>query len=1005
MKANVKILIIICLLFLVGTVAAKIPDKVTITSDKTYLTANGVDQSTITVSVSNTTPGFSGPIVGAGVNFSVLDPALGTFTPIIAITDTNGKATSLFKVKTKSGFAAIRADVSYSNTTGSYNNFTLFTQKIDHDKAHDAAFSHPLESPVGTNVSFNISFTDRYGNPIDQIINPGQQHTINLHVHGSTPDDCGFVGYRHDILSLPLDINGNASVMVHLSSGAGPNSVTMEPFEEITTPVPRIITSISTEPFYIEQNFNPDFPPQVPADNEKKFSIIYTVLDKFRNPASQQWVWVNTSVAGEETLFKSDTLGHISISYGPRSTIGIINITATAVNNKTITVSHEVEFTSTAATTMVLTANPEFMPSRDVDPLIKSFITATVTDIMGNPVDNETVTFSLGAGDYPGGPYNVTSLPSLPITSAITDANGHATVQFIPGSFSTNSSNVSYSATATGTCTITALWNTNPKNVLVTWKNYPYLSVQTAVNPQTVEVNKTVDVTISLKADGWAMQPKPIDVDLIIDNSNSMAWDTPSRISQATTAANSFVNTLNSTRDQAGLVSFGSSTTLAQSLTNNFPAVKTKIGALSGNGGATQLRKATYTAIKDLKTNARSSAVKAVILVTDGEWNKDGNPLGIGYGFDGSTADWPGNAVSFSAYQYYSDLGGGSYKKSLVPVPNGGSYWDATRGVDVASTTDSNEWHYENAENSEQNLSVYAKKNGIRIYAITFAHKPVSGCTGALDIMAKSTGGFYAHAPDGTALSQIYANISGELNDTAGVNTAMVTDFKNVNVTGFSVPGADVYDYVPNSTTSTKILWQDGVTNVTNQSANWAADKKLDFTIGTMKVGQTWVATFRLKAKKSGSIDVFGTNSALFFNNGSETLTLPHTFLTVVPNPNTTGFAHQTIDVSSSCPVQAQQTFILPITWTTTYTGPAGTISDEVIYISETGAHVPFYQGSYPVNGDTIITRSAQFDMRTVAQGNYAIQVFTKAGLAAATSQSCGNYTFSKKNVKYIKLE
>ena len=994
MKANVKIIIIICLLFLVGTVAAKIPDKVTITSDKTYLTASGVDQSTITVSVSNTTPGFSGPIVGAGVNFSVLDPTLGTFTPIIAITDTNGKATSIFKVKTKSGFAIIRADVSYTDATGTYNNFTLYTQKIDHDKAHDAAFSHPLEGPVGTNVSFNISFTDRYGNPLDQIINPGQQHAINLHVHGPTPDDCGFVGYGHDILGLPLDTNGKVSVMVKLSSGAGPNSVTMDPFEEIVTPVPRIITSISTEPFYIEQNFNPDFPPQVPADNVKKFSIIYTVFDKFRNPASQQWVWVNTSVPGEESLFKSDTLGHIAISYGPRSTIGIINITATAVNNKTITLSHEVEFTNTAATTMVVTANPECMPSLDINPLITSDITAAVTDVLGNPVANEIVTFSMGTVEYPEGPYNVTFSPSLSKNSTLTDAEGLATVQFIPGSFSPVNR-----TSSTGKCTITATWNTTyKKDITVIWKNYPYLSVRTGVNPQTIAVNDTVDVTISLKGDGYAMGPKPIDAVMCTDRSGSMLLNGTDNIKDdrmvlAMNAAKIF-NAKMGSHDRVGLISFGDNTGTSgwaelregksnqywaaywvgrdyksngdPSWTNDNTYIATNYKGNPKNYGTTQyasidqnlslfrdtvnesiekmvpaggtpMREGLYRAVKMQNDYPRAGAVKAVILLTDGAWNTGGDPQG-------------GN--------WFPDVGTGS-------------------------------------------VITWAKDSNVAIYTIRLG---TEASETELKSYAYETNGKYYNAPTADDLASIYADIAVDLIKDAGVNTAMVTDFKNVSVTNVSVSGADVYDYVYNSTTSTKIKWQDGVTNVTDQSTDWA-DKKLDFTIGTIKIGETWVATFRLKAKKSGSIDVFGTNSALLFNNGNDTLTLPHTFLTVVPNLNTTGFAHQTIDVSSSCPVQVQPTFILPITWTTTYTGPAGTISDEVIYISETGAHVPFYQGSYSVNGDTLITRSAQFDMRTVPQGNYAIQVLTKAGLAAATSQSCGNYTSSKNNVTYIKLE
>ncbi len=81
---------------------------------------------------------------------------------------------------------------------------------------------------------------------------------------------------------------------------------------------------------------------------------------------------------------------------------------------------------------------------------------------------------------------------------------------------------------------------------------------------------------------------------------------------------------------------------------------------------------------------------------------------------------------------------------------------------------------------------------------------------------------------------------------------------------GSRSPGLRYTIMIPNSTSSTRIVWQDGVTNVTNQSADWNLDNKLDFTIGTIKVGETWEATFRLKVKQSGSIDVFGANSSRF---------------------------------------------------------------------------------------------------------------------------------------------
>jgi hypothetical protein len=1001
MRAKAGILLIICLLLLVGTVGAAvgIPDTAIITSDKSYLTANGVDQCTITVSVTNTTTN-PGPVVGAKVNFYVLDPALGIINfPFNVSTDTNGKATRIFYVKTKSGNADIRANVSYLSVPGVYN-FT--TQKIDHDKAHFAIFSHPLEGNVGANVPFNISFTDYYGNPIDQIINSGQQHTINLHVHGPTPDNCSFVGYGHDIISRSLDTNGTVSGMVKLSDGAGPNSITMDPFEEILTPVPRIITGISTEPFYIEQIFNPDSPAQVSADGASKFSIIYTLFDKFRNPVSQQEVWVNTSIAGEEQKFKSDTQGQIIITYGPRVTIGEINITAKAVSNNTVTKSKMVEFLSTAATTMVLTANPEHMPSRDVDSLITSDITATVMDVMGNPVENETVTFSLGAVGYPSGPVNET----LPLSSLIaplivkTDENGHAKVQFIPGSFSKNSTDLNYDSTATETRTIIALWNTTSKNILVTWKNYPYLSVKTSVNPQTIAVNDTVDVTISLKADGSKLQPLPIDAVLCTDRSGSMLYDNPDRMYEVREAGKVFVDQMNVSRDYLGLVTFGWSgaisspginvglqgqrnniystpvtysdwATLDRNLSNGFPAVKTSLDKIVPDG-YTSMRLAIYKSVKELSSSrGRPGSVKAIILLSDGDYNYYGDPLARGTGSTNS-ASW-----------YYTSYG----NKDLNPD------------------------YYQFSDVSNQNMSVYAKNNGIKIYSIAFADSVSAGGRKTLRTLAESavladgSNGSYYEA-SATNIESVYKAIAIDLGNLSGVNTTMQTDFSHVNVTGVSIPGAQVYDYVYNSTASTKITWQDvpKVTNVTNQTNDWA-DQKLNFTIGTMKLGQTWEATFRLKVKRSGSIDVFGPGSALYFNNGAETLTLPHTFLSVVPDLNVTGFGLQTIAVSSTCPVQVQQTFILPITWTTTYIGPPNTISDEVLYISESGAHVPFYHGSYPVSGDSILTRSAQFDMRTVPPGNYSIQVISKSNLVTATSQSCDNYNYNAKGVTFIKLD
>ena len=305
---------------------------------------------------------------------------------------------------------------------------------------------------------------------------------------------------------------------------------------------------------------------------------------------------------------------------------------------------------------------------------------------------------------------------------------------------------------------------------------------------------------------------------------------------------------------------------------------------------------------------------------------------------------------------------------------------------------------------SEQNMSIYAKDNNIRIYSIAFGNTITSGGKTTLSVLANATGGKY-YVASATDITDIYTAIAGDLKDTAGVNASMVTDFQNVNVTGVSLPGAQVYDYVYNSTASTKIGWQNGVTNVTDQTADWISDNKLDFTIGTIKVGQQWNATFRLKVKKPGSVDLFGIGSSLIFNNGTETLNLPHTFFTAVLNLNATGFEHQEIDIVSSCPVQAQNSPIIPITWDVVYTGGETDIYEVANYIDESGAHVPFYHGGYHVTGSSTTTRSTQFDMRTVPAGSCNIEVRTyTAANAASTSMPCGSYQYSTKGTTFIQL-
>ena len=97
---------------------------------------------------------------------------------------------------------------------------------------------------------------------------------------------------------------------------------------------------------------------------------------------------MNTSL-GESQLFKTNSSGMVKTTYGPKIRTDLINITATAVDSISegvyATTSQPVEFTSLEPVMMVMTANPQFLPSWDVPGGATSTIKAVVMDRYGNP--------------------------------------------------------------------------------------------------------------------------------------------------------------------------------------------------------------------------------------------------------------------------------------------------------------------------------------------------------------------------------------------------------------------------------------------------------------------------------------------------------------------------------------------------------------------------------------------------------------------------------------------
>ncbi|MDN7025480.1 VWA domain-containing protein, partial [Methanoculleus sp. FWC-SCC1] len=499
--------------------------------------------------------------------------------------------------------------------------------------------------------------------------------------------------------------------------------------------------------------------------------------------------------------------------------------------------------------------------------------------------------------------------------------------------------------------------------------NYPYLSVETSVSPETVAVNGTIDTTIRLRGDGWALQPDPIDVVLVIDRSGSMRYTdvSPSRLGAAQSAALTFIDQMSSVRDRVGLVSFSSSTTRDDDLTCSFETVKSDINSLSPNG-ATQLRRAIYEAILMEQEQGRAEAVKAVVVLTDGDWNYDGSPIGHGKGYPANSSwayTFSGSSLEPDHYRYYDGLGG-----TLK--------WKYTWGGNYLYCTDG-EW-------TNQNMSRFADANGVKLYTITFAYNPSTTVRDTMRVLANATGGFYEHATDGTQLTDIYRRIAGELKVEAGVNTTMDVCFENVEVNGTPKNGADVFDYVYAEDYSTRICsyrtYPNGTTvdmfpeYTRSDAQNWTGENPvLHFDVGTVRLNQTWETTFRLKVLADGNINVFGSGSTIIFNDGTDTLDLPDLFITAIPDLNNTGVETGSLDIANlRCTGSGPYLDFLPLAWDLTYTGADEVTED--IYCQNDGVSWIYAASKTPeMAGGTTITENYLLDVRHLPPGTYTVRV------------------------------
>jgi hypothetical protein len=313
----------------------------------------------------------------------------------------------------------------------------------------------------------------------------------------------------------------------------------------------------------------------------------------------------------------------------------------------------------------------------------------------------------------------------------------------------------------------------------------------------------------------------------------------------------------------------------------------------------------------------------------------------------------------------------------------------------------------------------YSRDSGAKLYVIGLG--VTSGYQTILTNYATQGNGKYYNAPNSSQLAQIYHEIAGELKTEAGVDTTAEMDMQTLTLNGESIPGIDALTYI-NDTVPTEAPGSTWIHkfNVTHTSLNytfsqtpeWNLNQKLTFDvtrIGTIHINESWETNVRFKLLKMGNIELFnGTSSCIKFNDtqstGTNQLCLPN--VSVIGQPNwSVSFTTQTIKLNNlRSTATGELTNELPLSWDTTYTGNA-TVTEQFYYMQNgAGGWVKFGEISGITKGVT--ASNTVLPITSLPPGGYQIKVYATASDApddtitlpdAITLGGAGKY--------YIKLE
>lgn len=147
-----------------------------------------------------------------------------------------------------------------------------------------------------------------------------------------------------------------------------------------------------------------------------------------------------------------------------------------------------------------------------------------------------------------------------------------------------------------------------------------FVRLEKNVAPAILQAGQELTVTLTLSADesacGTEQIEKPLDIVLVIDNSDSMEWN--SKLEEAKGAAIAFVDEMDLTTGRIAVARFDSTAELLEPLSSDPLTIKSTINSLD-TGGGTHIHEGLRVAYEELVANGEVDASWVLIILSDGQ--------------------------------------------------------------------------------------------------------------------------------------------------------------------------------------------------------------------------------------------------------------------------------------------------------------------------------------------------------------------------------------------------